>query len=60
MSRVAYLVNSDNAGTLDVLAELRAAASAAGMVLIGVEFSSATDLDSAVAVMLRSGSRCCS
>ena len=53
VSRVAYLVNSDNAGTLDVLAELRAAASAAGMVLIGVEFSSATDFDSAVAVMLR-------
>jgi putative ABC transport system substrate-binding protein len=53
VSRVAYLVNSDNAGTLDVLAELRVAASAAGMVLIGVEFSSATDFDSAVAVMLR-------
>jgi putative tryptophan/tyrosine transport system substrate-binding protein len=53
VSRVAYLVNSDNAGTLDVFAELRVAASAAGMVLIGVEFSSATDFDAAVAVMLR-------
>src|SRR5205823_4155803 len=43
VSRVAYLVNPDNAGTLDVLAELRLAASAAGMALIGVEFGSATN-----------------
>jgi len=53
VSRVAYLVNSDNLGTLDVLAELRLAASAADMVLIDVEFGSATDFDAALAVMLR-------
>jgi len=53
VARVAYLVNPDNAGTLDVLAELKLAASAAGMVLIGVEFGSATDFDGALAVMLR-------
>jgi hypothetical protein len=45
VARVAYLANPDNAGTLDVLAELKLAAAAAGMVLIGVEFGSATDFD---------------
>jgi ABC-type uncharacterized transport system substrate-binding protein len=53
VSRVAYLVNPDNTGTLDVLAELRLAASAAGMALIGVEFGSATNFDAAFAAMLR-------
>src|SRR5215475_7549020 len=53
VGRVAYLVNPDNVGTLDVLAELKLAAAAAGMALIGVEFGSASDLDAALAVMLR-------
>jgi ABC-type uncharacterized transport system substrate-binding protein len=51
VARVAYLANPDNAGTLDVLAELKLAAAATGMVLIGVEFGSATDFDGALAVM---------
>jgi ABC-type uncharacterized transport system substrate-binding protein len=51
--RVAYLVNPDNVGTLDVLAELKLAAAAAGVVLVGVEFGSATDFDTALAVMRR-------
>jgi putative ABC transport system substrate-binding protein len=51
--RVAYLANPDNVGTLDVLAELKRAAAAADMVLVGVEFGSATDLDAALAVMRR-------
>jgi putative ABC transport system substrate-binding protein len=51
--RVAYLVNPENAGTLDVLAELKSAAVAVGVVLIGVEFGSATDFDVAFAGMLR-------
>src|SRR5947199_2216733 len=42
VARVAYLANPDNAGTLDVLAELKLAAAAAGMVLIRVEFGSGT------------------
>jgi putative tryptophan/tyrosine transport system substrate-binding protein len=53
VARVAYLANPDNAGTLDVLAELKLAAAATGMVLIGVEFGSATDFDGALAVMLQ-------
>lgn len=53
VARVAYLVNPDNVGTLDVLAELKLAAPAAGMALIGVEFGSATDFDAAFTVMLR-------
>jgi ABC-type uncharacterized transport system substrate-binding protein len=53
VARVAYLANPDNAGTLDVLAELKLAAAAAGMVLIGVEFGSATDFDGSLAVLLR-------
>ena len=53
MVRVAYLVNPDNVGTLDVLAELKLAAPAAGMAPIGVEFGSATDFDAALAMMLR-------
>jgi putative tryptophan/tyrosine transport system substrate-binding protein len=53
VSRVAYLVNPDNAGTLDVLAELKLAASGAGMALIGVEFGSATNFDAALAAMPR-------
>ena len=43
VARVAYLTNPDNTATLDVLAELKLAAAAAGLALIGVEFGSATD-----------------
>ena len=53
VARVAYLVNPDNAGTLDVLAELKLAAAPADVVLIGVEFGSATNFDGVVAAMLR-------
>jgi putative ABC transport system substrate-binding protein len=53
VARVAYLTNPDNSATLDVLAELKLAAAAAGLALIGVEFGSATDFDAALAVMLR-------
>src|SRR5512133_580737 len=53
VGRVAYLTNPDNAGTLEVLAEMKLAAPAAGMALIGVEFGSASDFDAALAVMLR-------
>jgi putative ABC transport system substrate-binding protein len=53
VTRVAYLTNPDNAGTLEVLAEMKLAAPAAGMALIGVEFGGASDLDAAFAVMLR-------
>jgi putative ABC transport system substrate-binding protein len=53
VGRVAYLVNPHNSGTLDVLAELKLAAAAAGMALIGVEFGSSSDFDAALAVMLR-------
>jgi putative tryptophan/tyrosine transport system substrate-binding protein len=53
VARVAYLTNLDNTATLDVLAELKLAAAAAGLALIGVEFGSATDFDAALAVMLR-------
>ena len=53
VGRVAYLVNPENPATLDVLAEMKPAAAAAGMALIGVEFGSASDFDTALAVMLR-------
>src|SRR6266699_1261184 len=53
VARVAYLANPDNPATLDVLAEMKPAAAAAGMALVGVEFGSASDLDAALAVMLR-------
>jgi putative tryptophan/tyrosine transport system substrate-binding protein len=53
VARVAYLTNADNPGTLDVLAELKLAAAAAGMALIGVEFASASDFNAALTVMLR-------
>jgi putative tryptophan/tyrosine transport system substrate-binding protein len=53
VTRVAYLTNPDNFATLDVLAELKLAAAAAGMALIGVEFGSASDFNAALAVMLR-------
>jgi putative ABC transport system substrate-binding protein len=53
VARVAYLTNPDNAGTLEVLAEMKLAAPGAGMALIGVEFGSSSDFDAALAVMLR-------
>src|SRR5258708_30424323 len=53
VTRVAYLTNPDNAGTLEVLAEMKLAAPGAGMALIGVEFGSSSDFDAALAVMLR-------
>ena len=53
VSRVAYLTNPDNSGTLEVLAEMKLAAAAAGMVLIGVELGSSSHFDAALAVMLR-------
>jgi putative ABC transport system substrate-binding protein len=51
--RVAYLANPDNASTLATLAELKHAAPAAGVVLIGVEVRSVGDFDPAFAAMLR-------
>jgi putative tryptophan/tyrosine transport system substrate-binding protein len=51
--RIAYLANPDNTATLDVLAKLKATAVAAGMAVIGVEFGSTSDFDSALNVMLR-------
>jgi putative ABC transport system substrate-binding protein len=48
VARVAYLTNPDNTATLDVLAELKLAAAAAGLALIGVEFGSATDFDAEI------------
>jgi putative tryptophan/tyrosine transport system substrate-binding protein len=51
--RVAYLTNPNNPATLDVLAEMKPAAAAAGLALIGVEFGSASDFDAALATMLR-------
>jgi ABC-type uncharacterized transport system substrate-binding protein len=53
VARIAYLTNPDNPATLDVLAALKPAAAAAGIVLIGVEFGSASDFHAAFAVMLR-------
>jgi len=53
VARVAYLTNPNNPATVDVLAEMKLAASAAGMALIGVEIGSASDFEAAFAVMLR-------
>ena len=53
VARVAYLTNPNNSGTLEVLAEMKRAAAAARMALIGVEFGSSSDFDAAIAVMLR-------
>src|SRR5256712_14027750 len=48
-TRVAYLINPDNAGTLEVLAEMKLAAPAARVALIGVECGSSSDFDPAFA-----------
>jgi putative tryptophan/tyrosine transport system substrate-binding protein len=53
VARVAYLTNLDNPATLDVLTELKLAAAAAGIALIGVELGSASHFDGALAVMLQ-------
>jgi len=53
VARVAYLTNPDNAGTLEVLAEMKLVAPTAGMALIGVELGSSSHFDAALAVMLR-------
>ena len=53
VSRVAYLTNPDNPGTLEVLADMKLAGPAAGMTVIGVEFGSASDFHAALAVMPR-------
>jgi len=52
-TRVGYLANPDNASTLATVAELKNAASAAGVVLIPVEVRSVGDFDPAFAAMLR-------
>jgi putative ABC transport system substrate-binding protein len=48
VARVAYLTNPNNSGTLEVLAEMKRAAAAARMALIGVEFGSSSDFDAAL------------
>jgi len=53
VARVAYLTNPNNSGTLEVLSEMKRAAAAARMALIGVELGSTSDFDAALAVMLR-------
>ena len=55
VARVAYLTNHANAATFEVLAELKRAAATTGMALIGVEFSSASDFDASLAVVVREG-----
>jgi ABC-type uncharacterized transport system substrate-binding protein len=51
--RVAFLANPNNASHVATLTELKLAAAAAGMVLIGVEVGSATEFDSNFVAMLR-------
>jgi ABC-type uncharacterized transport system substrate-binding protein len=53
VARAAYLTNQANAATFEVLAELKLAAAPAGIALIGVELSSASDFDASLAVMVR-------
>jgi ABC-type uncharacterized transport system substrate-binding protein len=53
VSRVAYLVNPDNASTITTLAEMKLAAASADMTVIGVEVGSGTDFDGAFTAMLR-------
>src|SRR5262249_31107282 len=53
VTRVAYLVNPNNASHGPTLTELKSAAAAAGMEAIGVEVGSAGDLEGAFATMLR-------
>ena len=53
VSRVAFLINPDNASNLATLAEMKIAAPAAGIVLIPVEVRGVGDFEPAFAAMLR-------
>src|SRR4051794_9206425 len=53
VSRVAFLINPDNASNVATLAEMRLAAPAAGIVLIPVEVRALADFEPAFAAMLR-------
>ena len=53
VSRVAFLINPDNASNVATLAEMRLAAPAAGIVLIPVEVRGVADFEPAFAAMLR-------
>jgi len=53
VSRVAYLVNPENASSITTLAELKLAAASAGMTLVGIEVGSGTDFAGAFTAMLR-------
>jgi putative ABC transport system substrate-binding protein len=53
VSRVAYLANPDNVGTMATLAELELAAASAGVTLLGIEVGSGTDFNGAFTAMLR-------
>jgi putative tryptophan/tyrosine transport system substrate-binding protein len=53
VSRVAFLINPDNASNLATLAEMKVAASAAGIVLIPVEARSLAEFEPAFGAMLR-------
>ena len=53
VARVAYLANPDNASNMAALAETKAAASAAGTVLIPVEVRVVGDFDPAFAAIMR-------
>ena len=53
VTRVAYLANPDNASTMAILAEMKIATPAAGMVLIPVEVRSVGDFEPAFSAMLR-------
>ena len=53
VSRVAYLVNPENASSITTLAELKLAAGSAGMTLIGIEVGSGTDFAGAFTAMLQ-------
>jgi putative ABC transport system substrate-binding protein len=53
VSRVAFLINPDNASNLATLAEMKVAASAAGIVLMPVEARSLAEFEPAFGAMLR-------
>ncbi len=53
VTRVAYLANPDNASTMAILAEMKIATPATGMVLIPVEVRSVGDFEPAFSAMLR-------
>jgi putative tryptophan/tyrosine transport system substrate-binding protein len=53
VSRVAFLINPDNASNVATLAEMKIAAPAAGIVLIPVEVRGVADFEPAFAAMLR-------